>query len=247
MRAALSEFLATSSGSIGAFKAVRHTGTSGQVEAAIADGNEKRVAGFSTYSSTDGNEVVVCATGLLGGFSGLTPGNHYYLSQSTAGEITSTRPTTGEVQLVGVAMTSTILSIVVQIELSNTVGGNPYGGGYQRGTSEGESSTTSDVYQEKLTFTTTTLPAGTYRVVWSMEVGNANKSQITEYRFRIGSTTVNEGGYEVNFTPHYIPVGGAGLTTLASSGTITSDLYYRRPVGGTAQVRRARIEVWRVS
>lgn len=116
MRSAECDFLTTSSGAMGDRKAVRHSTNGNQVELAIADGSRKKIAGFSTYAVGSAADIVICSTGVLDGFSGLTSGTVYYLSQSSAGEITSTRPTSGEIQAVGIARSATALDISAQVE-----------------------------------------------------------------------------------------------------------------------------------
>jgi hypothetical protein len=56
----------------------------------------------------------VLLSGLVSGFSGLTPGAEYYLSSSSAGAITSTPPTNGRVYKIGVALSATILLVNIE-------------------------------------------------------------------------------------------------------------------------------------
>jgi hypothetical protein len=107
------EIVRNTTGAISALKAVRYSATAGQIELAIADGTRKLCAGFTTYATTGAEEVRVQDSDILGGFAELTPGAAYYLSQVTAGEITPTRPTSGEVQIIGVAISGTELDVDV--------------------------------------------------------------------------------------------------------------------------------------
>lgn len=94
---------------IGAFKAVYIDATDSEWK--LCDGNDADkldFAGFSLEAGTDGNKMKVRTDGVVGGFSGLTTGSKYYLSD-TAGEIQST-PGTYEV-LVGIAVSPTKLLI----------------------------------------------------------------------------------------------------------------------------------------
>lgn len=72
------------------------------------DTNAMKFMGFATTNSTNGNSIDVVTTGLVSGFSGLSEGEKYYLSD-TAGAI-STTPGTYEV-LVGIAISETQLVI----------------------------------------------------------------------------------------------------------------------------------------
>lgn len=111
MRASLSDFLATAAEAVGNRKAVRYGSVGGQVALAVADGTRKRPAGFTCYAAALGETVSVQRTDILDGFSGLTPGVVYYLSQSNPGEITSARPSSGEVQVAGVSRSSDSLDV----------------------------------------------------------------------------------------------------------------------------------------
>lgn len=78
---------------------------------ANADGTMPAV-GFARAAATTGNPVVLQSASRLTGFSSLTIGAEYYVSSSTAGAITSTRPGgVNHVQLMGVAMSAIELNI----------------------------------------------------------------------------------------------------------------------------------------
>lgn len=83
--------------------------SSGQALRADADSPAKFAVGYADAAiaaGTIGQVNLIC--GLSGGRTGLTPGHIYYLS-ATAGGITTTKPTSGIVQQVGVALNSTTL------------------------------------------------------------------------------------------------------------------------------------------
>lgn len=67
--------------------------------------------GLSMNSALNGEEIRISTNDILDGFTGLTPGASYYLSQTSAGEITSTKPTTGIIVRLGVAISATELDI----------------------------------------------------------------------------------------------------------------------------------------
>lgn len=69
------------------------------------------VVGLSVNAAQLGAIVNVRSGGKASGFSGLTPGAKYFLG--TTGAITTTRPTTGILQVIGVAQDASTL--VVQI------------------------------------------------------------------------------------------------------------------------------------
>jgi hypothetical protein len=79
--------------------------------------------GFTEDSATISGAVGVTTNDVLGGFSGLTSGATYYVSQDTAGEITSTKPSSGIIISVGVAKTSEELDIHIYRQSSETASG----------------------------------------------------------------------------------------------------------------------------
>ena len=82
-----------------------------QVSLAIANGTGKSAACVSLSSAAYSQDVEVSGPGsVVSGFSGLTAGATYYLSQTNAGEIDATKPATGETIVVGTALNSTDLS-----------------------------------------------------------------------------------------------------------------------------------------
>lgn len=85
---------------------------SGQMVKADADDAAKFSVGYVTAGVTSGaSGTANLIGGIITGFTGLTPGALYYLS-ATAGGITTTKPTSGIVQAVGVAISSTSLSYI---------------------------------------------------------------------------------------------------------------------------------------
>lgn len=111
MKASMSDFMAVSGEALGDRKVVRFGTAASEVRLAVADGDRRRPVGFTCYAVGAGADIAVQRTDILDGFSGLVAGTTYYLSQTTPGEITITRPTSGEVQVVGVAMTSTDMNV----------------------------------------------------------------------------------------------------------------------------------------
>lgn len=75
--------------------------------------------GLIVNVSGGGTGDLIVANGLVTGFSGLTPGALYYLSQSSAGSITSTRPEHGMIVTVGEAISATTLLVSINIQESN--------------------------------------------------------------------------------------------------------------------------------
>lgn len=85
---------------------------SGQMVKADADDAAKFSVGYVSGAVTSGaSGTANLIGGIITGFTGLTPGALYYLS-ATAGSITTAKPTSGIVQAVGVAISSTSLSYI---------------------------------------------------------------------------------------------------------------------------------------
>jgi hypothetical protein len=76
-----------------------------------------KVVGITKGASSAGSYVTIISTGgQLDGFSGLTVGAKYYLS--TNGQLTTTVPTTGFIQQIGVAMTTTMIAVNLGLPIS---------------------------------------------------------------------------------------------------------------------------------
>lgn len=107
-------FTGTAGASITQGDAVCLQDATGLVITAIANSTEERarVAGFANQTRMQGDPVQVLVAGILP-TTGLSPGNHYYLSDTTDGLITTTAPSgAGKyVTYVGEAVTTTKLSI----------------------------------------------------------------------------------------------------------------------------------------
>lgn len=122
-----------------------------------------------------------------------------------------------------------------------------FGTEFSQASSDSESTTTSTSFQQKLRLTTASLPSGTYRIGWFYEWG---MSSLTDFRSQVqinDATTCMEGFEEAvdAGADQYFPRGGHYYHT--GSGVLNIDLDYCQNGGGTARIRRARLEIWRVS
>jgi len=129
-------------------------------------------------------------------------------------------------------------------ELVNVV--DNFGKEYQYVESLGESSTTSTSMQQKLRLTTSSLPAGTYRIGWSYEYGQSGISDSFGARVQIDDvTTIMQALIEIKDTTDEIPSSGFAVVSL-SSGVHFIDLDFNAETG-TSYIRNARLEIWRIS
>lgn len=110
-----SEYTVIAGEDVGARKGVYISG-SDEVKLARADSeNTLPCVGFTEAAAVSGTEVTVWTNDILGGFSGLTPAAEYYLSTIAAGEITTTKPSSGNIISVGVGKTATELDIHIAV------------------------------------------------------------------------------------------------------------------------------------
>lgn len=109
-----------------------------------------------------------------------------------------------------------------------------------------ESTETGDVYVQQHRFTTAALPAGTYRVGWSVEFKGTNVGRSVGLRVQQDDLTDLFLNEEVRST--YYQSFGA-FHSLSLSGVHTFDFDVRRVAAQavTATIRNIRIEIWRTS
>lgn len=138
---------------------------------------------------------------------------------------------------------------VTVVSGSSTITLNSVGiGGVETIASDGDSSTSSTTPVNKVTLTTSSLPAGTYRIGWYYEWSHsATDSDFRARVFLDGTTTLMEQSQEPQDagTDQRIPVGGHVYTTLgAGVHTVALDFWAE---ADTATIRRARLELWRIA
>lgn len=85
------------------------TFSGGVFTAAKADTQAHAQAIGIAANVSGGTADIIVRNGQFAGYVGLTPGSIYYLSQSTAGAITATKPSSGIVVQIGIALSSTQL------------------------------------------------------------------------------------------------------------------------------------------
>lgn len=127
--------------------------------------------------------------------------------------------------------------------------GRVFGTEFQVASSEGESQTDDADYSgnEKLKLTTPSLPAGDYLIGWSMELANSNKDKCTMARVHLDDTTVLGEQCKPKTQSNNEYVGWSGFKVVTLTAAVhTIDIDYKA-VSDTAYIRRARLEIWRVS
>lgn len=124
-----------------------------------------------------------------------------------------------------------------------------YGTQYQYAEDLSESSTSSGSFQEKLKLTTPALPAGNYMVGWSAEVRNNSDERGVRWQIQLNDTiTLGEGRFnnDEESNTSYISVSGFAQVTLLV-GVHIIDIDWARASGGSARIRNARIQLYRVA
>ena len=123
-----------------------------------------------------------------------------------------------------------------------------FGDNYQYAFDNATSSTTSDVWQNKLAGTTSNLPTGTYRVGWSFECQCQNTSNDFRGRFLLNTVVLGERRQESRDAGSDQWVDFAGFYIIELTGVQNAYIQYcSGNSGNTTSVRRAKMEIWRVS
>lgn len=102
-------------------------------------------------------------------------------------------------------------------------------------------------YVEKLKLTTPAVVGGTYRAGVSFEISGLSPNKAIAYRVQLDDTIdllIDEDLVSENLTTIAVGVGDLVLT----AGVHTIDIDYRRvDVGGTAYIKNAQLEIWRIA
>jgi len=121
-----------------------------------------------------------------------------------------------------------------------------YGSEYSYIESESEDTTSSTSFQNKVTLTTGTIPAGDYHIVWSYELRSSNSEETVKSQVLVDTVEIGSHIVETKDGNEYRIVSGFRKMTLTNA-VHTVDIEYARDSGGTAKIRRARIELYRVA
>lgn len=113
-------------------------------------------------------------------------------------------------------------------------------------TAEGQDSTSSDEWQQKLRLTLTDIPDGKYVVNWYCELRHSNNTATERAEMRVEVNDMTEIGYSMWPYNLFEDSGGFGVNDF-SAGSYTIDLDFRQQGGGTAYIRRARLLFWRIA
>ena len=131
-----------------------------------------------------------------------------------------------------------------------------FGQNYQKAERTDEQSTGSTTFQNYLTLTTPSIPAGEYIVNWFMVTRRSNTGADFSARVQVDDTIdlvdpANGGSIQVEHkdsgTNQRVPYSSHNTFTTLSAGTHTIDIDYREQGGGTSYVFHAVLTMWRVA
>ena len=118
-----------------------------------------------------------------------------------------------------------------------------------------DTSAGSNTSNPRVDITTSSIPSGTYRIGWSLEWKASSQDHQWNGRVRVddggaGATNIMEMASEPakENKDEWRAIGGFGNQTFGSSGAHTVEMdWWTENSAGTAYIRKARIEFWRVS
>lgn len=214
---------------------------------ALADTLENSEAQGIVSTVADADNFTFISQGCIRGLTGLVQDTVYFLSDTVAGALTTTEPAISKPMLYA---KNDVCGLVYPYR-ATTGGGGGGGGGstvfgseYQYNSSDGESSTTSTLWQTKVSLVTPALPAGTYRIGYTYQPGVDTNSVLGEFRVQRNAVTISQSTFESDNDRHL----WGGFFHVATSGVQTITIQYCSPDGyAAAQIRRARLEIWRVA
>jgi len=196
-----------------------------------------------------------------------------YVSAATAGLLVDTRPTgaTSLIQAVARVTESHVSAGIITVMGAGRVNALPniaegkvwqgdsngqpvesnlpvFGTRYQYAASEGESSNGTVTPVQKVRLTTPSLPAGDYRIAWFYEWMRDTAATSFEAKVELDDATVLSTHLtEQADATDWNPVAGFVVATLtAAAHTIDIDFWGESAVN-TSYIRRARVEIWRIS
>lgn len=113
-------------------------------------------------------------------------------------------------------------------------------------TAEGQDSTSSVDWQQKLRLSINDVVDGKYIVQWYCELRHSNNTASERAEMRVEVNDMTEIGYSLWPYNLFEDSGGFAVADL-SAGNYTIDLDFRQQGGGTAYIRRARLLFWRIA
>ena len=128
---------------------------------------------------------------------------------------------------------------------SRLVEASIFGGGFQQVSSDEDSVNSTTSFIEKLKLTTPSLPNGTYRISWSVEIKNSNAPSGGQFRVQLDDISLLGEGFNDASLADFISQSGFSYQ-VALNGIHFIDIDFTANKG-TTTIRRVRLEIWRVA
>lgn len=205
------------------------------------------------------NDWDISSTGLVSGLTGITSTGSLDFSNASQFFIPQGLVDPGSC-VVGSEfynLTTNQHKVCTSLNAWSTLRRDFFGTEYQYAESEGVSTTNSTNFQQKLRLTTTSLPAGTYRIGWSYQWNHDSSANDFEARVQLDDSQNLEehveepqdsgGGFGSTGSNQQFTNSGFQHVSL-STGVHTVDIDYRTSDSGgdESSIWNARLEIWRV-
>lgn len=123
-----------------------------------------------------------------------------------------------------------------------------FGSWYGWGIDDSQSSTNSTSWQTKITYTSSTIPDGYYRIGYSFEWRrNTTRNDFKGRVLLDGTTTIMNINIEAKDANSWHIASGHSIVNLTNNTHTVSIQYSGETTGNTSYIRRAHIEFWRIS
>lgn len=192
----------------------------------------------ATHENGGGDEISVA------GLSGVLADDQTPADHDTA-KLTSGTLADGRVAESNVTQHQAALSIT-ESQISDLDHSSVFGSEYEYAESEAESTSTSDTLVDKVSLVTASLPAGNYKFSYSCEMQNSNAGGNVQIEVLDGATVIGQANIEPdNGSNYYMQSGFKNLSSI--SGVRTLKIQFAQNSTGTARIRKARVEIFRIS
>jgi hypothetical protein len=129
-----------------------------------------------------------------------------------------------------------------------TASGGAYGSYYAYAKSDGESSTNSITFVDKLSLITNTVTSGTYKIEWYSEMSRNSAANDVKFRVYLDSATeLCNTNFRIADANSWLPLSGIDMITFTSTANHRIDIQFcGQTTNKTSYIRRARIEITRI-
>lgn len=143
--------------------------------------------------------------------------------------------------------------VVILSQLTDALGGvtasgGAYGSYYAYAKSDGESSTNSITFVNKISLITSTVVSGTYKIEWYSEMSRNSASNDVKFRVYLDETTeLCNTNFRIADANSWLVVSGFDVVSFTSTATHRIDVQFAGQTAlKTSYIRRARVEITRL-